>query len=258
MNGAEGILDYLLLHSPALIVAIPLLGAFLTPLFGKIHNKVRNSFVIFIVILTSFFSFLLVHDVLVNGNIHTYVFGGSSALTEGGFAIRILFQIDGLNAFIAIIATLLAIVGVIYSWSFMKEHTGLDKYYTLYLLMIAGVFGMILTGDMFNFFVFLEITSISSCALIAFYTNKGKSVDAGFKYIVISAVGALFVLFAVAILYGQYNALNIAVLASKIEFTFLDRIALVLLISGLAMKAGIVPMHMWLPDAYGRAPSSVI
>jgi len=168
-----------------------------------------------------------------------------------------LFQIDGLNAFIAIIATLLAIVGVIYSWSFMKEHTGLDKYYTLYLLMIAGVFGMILTGDMFNFFVFLEITSISSCALIAFYTNKGKSVDAGFKYIVISAVGALFVLFAVAILYGQYNALNIAVLASKIEFTFLDRIALVLLISGLAMKAGIVPMHMWLPDAYGRAPSSV-
>jgi len=83
MNGAEGILDYLLLHSPALIVAIPLLGAFLTPLFGKIHNKVRNSFVIFIVILTSFFSFLLVHDVLVNGNIHTYVFGGSSALTEG-------------------------------------------------------------------------------------------------------------------------------------------------------------------------------
>jgi multicomponent Na+:H+ antiporter subunit D len=257
MNGSEGILDYLLIHSPALIVAIPLLGAFLTPLFGKIHNRIRNSFVIIIVILTSFFAFLLAQDVLVNGNMHTYVFGGGSALTEGGFAIRILFQVDGLNAFIVIIAILLAIVGVIYSWSFMKEHTGLDKYYTLYLLMIAGVFGMVLTGDMFNFFVFLEITSIASCALIAFYTNKGKAVDAGFKYIVISATGALFILFAVAILYGQYNALNIAVLADKIQFTFLDRIALVLLISGLAMKAGIVPMHMWLPDAYGRAPSSV-
>jgi multicomponent Na+:H+ antiporter subunit D len=260
MNGFENILNDLLLHSPALVVAIPLLGAFLTPLFGKIHDTARNTFVVFIVFLTSFFAFLLIHDVLVNGNIHSYVFGGSSALTSGGFAVRILFQIDGLNAFMAIIATLFAIVGVIYSWSFMKEHTSLSKFYSLYLLMIAGIFGMVLTGDMFNFFVFLEITSIASCALIAFYTNKGKSVDAGFKYIVVSATGALFVLFAIAILYGQYNALNIAVLASKIQltqFTLLDKIAFVLLISGLAMKAGIVPMHMWLPDAYGRAPSSV-
>ena len=257
MNGFENILSDLLVHSPALIVAIPLLGAFLTPFFGKLHNTARNTFVVIIVLLTSFFSFLLVHDVMVNGNIHTYVFGGGSALTSGGFAVRILFQVDGLNAFMAIIATLFAIVGVIYSWSFMKEHTGLSKYYTLYLLMIAGIFGMVLTGDMFNFFVFLEITSIASCALIAFYTNKGKAVDAGFKYIVVSATGALFILFAIAILYGQYNALNIAVLASNIQFSFLDKIALVLLISGLAMKAGIVPMHMWLPDAYGRAPSSV-
>jgi multicomponent Na+:H+ antiporter subunit D len=160
----------------------------------------------------------------------------------------------------AIIACLLPLVAIIYSWAFMKEHTGLDKYYTLILLMIAGMMGMILTGDMFNFFVFIEITSISSCALIAFWTNKGKSVDAGFKYIVISAIGALFILFAVALLYGQYNALNIAVLAGQIgvpQLTFLDKIALALLIGALALKAGIVPMHMWLPDAYSRAPSSV-
>ena len=257
MNGFENLINDLLVHSPALVVAIPLLGAFLTPLFGKIHNKIRNSFVIIIILITSFFSFLLAHDVLVNGNFRSYVFGGGNAITDGGFAVRIVFQIDGLNALMAIIVTLLAIVGVIYSWSFMQGHTGLDKYYTLYLLMVAGIFGMVLTGDMFNFFVFLEITSISSCALIAFYTNKGKAVDAGFKYIVVSAIGALFVLFAIAILYGQYNALNIAIIADKIQFSFLDRIALVLLISGLAMKAGIVPMHMWLPDAYGRAPSSV-
>jgi len=252
------IIDELIFHSPALIVAIPLLGAFLTPLISKINDKLRNGFVIFIVLLTSAIVLLLANDIYsVYGKIHTYVFGGTQTITEGGFAIRILFEVDGLNIFMALIATILAIAGVIYSWAFMKENTGLDKYYTLYLLMIAGMFGMILTGDMFNFFVFLEISSIASCALIAFWTNKGKAVDAGFKYIVISATGALFILFAVAILYGQYNALNMAVLASKIQFSFLDKIALVLLISGLAMKAGIVPMHMWLPDAYGRAPSSV-
>ena len=177
----EQFIDSLIQHSPALIVAIPLIGAFLTPLIGKIHDKVRNIFCIFIVLFTSFIVFLLANDIYSQGSkIHTYVFGGTTALTEGGFAIRILFEVDGMNIFMAIIASILAIAAVIYSWAFMKENTGLDKYYTLVLLMIAGMFGMILTGDMFNFFVFLEITSIASCALIAFWTNKGKTVDAGF------------------------------------------------------------------------------
>ncbi len=250
------ILNTLLIHSPALIVAVPLLGAFLTPLIGKISDKLRNIFAIIWILITSFLVYLLASDVFSNG-VRTYVFGGSSATISNSFAVRILFEVDGLNAFMAIVASILAIAGIIYSWSFMKGNTGLDKYYTLILLMIAGMFGMILTGDMFNFFVFLEITSISSCALIAFWTNKGKSVDAGFKYIVISSIGALFILFAIGILYSQYNALNMAILANNITYGFLDKIALVLLIAGLAMKAGIVPMHMWLPDAYGKAPSSV-
>ena len=260
----EQLIQDIVTHSPALIIAIPLLGAFLTPLISRINDRVRNIFVILTVGLTGFIVFLLSYDVLINGNIHSYVFGGGRsviALPSGSsFAIRILFEVDGLNAFMIIIGAILAFVGVIYSYSFMKGNTGLDKYYTLILLMIAGMFGMMLTGDMFNFFVFLEITSISSCALIAFWTNKGKSIEAGFKYIVISTIGALFVLFALALLYGKYNALNMAVLANSIDIVnngFIDKTALVLLISGLAMKAGIVPMHMWLPDAYGRAPSSV-
>ena len=123
--------------------------------------------------------------------------------------------------------------------------------------MTAGMLGMVLTGDLFNFFVFIEITSIASAALIAFWTNKVKAVEAGFKYIFVSTIGALFILFALAILYGQYDALNIAKLADSIAFTYLDKIALILFISALAMKGGIVPMHMWLPDAYGRAPASI-
>jgi multicomponent Na+:H+ antiporter subunit D len=247
------IIDFLLQHSPALIVAIPLLGAFLTPLVGKINYKVRNIFVIIIILITTSIIFLLSMDVF-GGNIHTYIFGSQDLSLP---IVRILFEVDALSAFMAIIGSILLIVSVIYSWSFIKENTGLDKYYTLVLLLAAGMFGMMLTGDMFNFFVFLEITSIASCALIAFWTNKGKAIDAAFKYIIISSLAALFILFSIALLYGQYNALNIAVLGSSIQFTYLDKIALILLISALAMKAGIAPMHMWLPDAYGRAPSSV-
>ena len=248
------ILDFLVLHSPALVVAIPLLGAFLTVLVNKIGDRVRNIFVIIISALTSIFALLLTYDVFTNG-IRTYVFGGS--YNPGETMIRILFEIDGMNAFMLIIAAILPFVAIIYSWAFMKEQTGLDKYYTLILLMTAGMIGMMMTGDMFNFFVFLEITSIASAALIAFWTNKGNAVAAGFKYIVISAIGALFVLLAIALLYGQYDALNMAVLANNIQFGLLDKMALVLILAALTMKAGIVPMHMWLPDAYGRAPSSV-
>ncbi|MFE3845984.1 proton-conducting transporter membrane subunit [Thermoplasmatota archaeon] len=246
-------IDFLLQHSPALIVAIPLLGAFLTPLISKINNKVRNVFVILIILITTILVMLLASDVF-SGNIHTYVFGSQDLTVP---LVRILFEVDAMSAFMAIVGSILLLVSVIYSWSFIDENPGLDKYYTLVLLLAAGMFGMMLTGDMFNFFVFLEITSIASCALIAFWTNKGKAVEAAFKYIVISSLAALFILFSIALLYGQYNALNIAVLGSVIQFSYLDKIALVLLIAALAMKAGIVPMHMWLPDAYGRAPASV-
>jgi len=252
MNVAD-LIDLLLQHSPALIVAVPLLGAFITPLISRLNDKVRNIFVILTLGLTASLVFLLASDVF-TGNIHTYIFGSQDLALP---VVRILFEVDAMSAFMAIISVILSLVAVIYSWSFMKENTGLDKYYTLILLMTAGMLGMELTGDLFNFFVFLEITSISSAALVAFWTNKAKSVEAGFKYIVISTIGALFILFSVAMFYGQYNALNMAMIASAIQYTFLDKIALVLLIAALAMKAGVVPMHMWLPDAYGKAPSSV-
>ena len=252
-------IDFLSHHSPALIVAVPLLGAFLTPLIGKINDKLRNIFVIIITVITSILIIILLNEVT-NSGIITYVFGGDKTVIGSGasaYAIRILFEIDAMNALMALIAAILPLAAVIYSWGFMKEETGQDKYYTLILLMTTGMLGMILTGDLFNFFVFLEVTSIASCALIAFRIDKKLSVQAGFKYIVISSISALFVLFAIGIFYGQYNALNMAVVANNISYNLLDKIALVLLIGALGMKSGLAPMHMWIPDAYARSPASV-
>jgi multicomponent Na+:H+ antiporter subunit D len=239
--------------SPALIVAIPLTGAFFTPLVSRLGNKSRNIFVILVLTLNACLVFLLASDIWANG-IKTYIFGAKDLTYP---IVRILFEVDAMSILMAIIASILLLAAVIFSWAFMREDTGLDKYYTLILLLTAGMLGMVFTGDMFNFFVFLEITSIASCALIAFWTHKPESLEAGFKYIIISAIGALFVLFSVALLYGQYDALNIAKLSTLIDYDFLDKTALVLLIAALGMKAGIVPMHMWLPDSYGRAPSPI-
>ena len=115
------IIDFLLQHSPALIVAIPLLGEFLTPLISRINNKARNIFVILILGLTTSIVFLLANDVFA-GNIHTYVFGSQDLALP---IVRILFEVDAMSAFMAIIGSILALVAVIYSWAFIKENTGL-------------------------------------------------------------------------------------------------------------------------------------
>jgi multicomponent Na+:H+ antiporter subunit D len=186
--------------------------------------------------------------------------GGSTGVTlPSGYTmpVRIVLEVDGMSVFMAIISSVVAFLGAVYSWAFMDSHTGKDKYYTLLLILAAGMFGMEFTGDMFNFFVFLEITSIAACGLIGFRINRGESAEAAFKTMVLYTLGALLFLLAVGILYGKYDALNIALLASRIEVTRLDTVALGLFVGALALKAGAVPMHMWVPDAYAEAPAPI-
>jgi multicomponent Na+:H+ antiporter subunit D len=245
---------------PALIIGIPLLAGFATPLISKVHGKLRNIFVIGALGVTLFLVGLLAVHVFDSG-IFVYVMGGeSSGLTlPSGYKmpVRIVLEVDGMSVFMAIISSVVAFLGAVYSWAFIDEHTGKDKYYTLLLILAAGMFGMEFTGDMFNFFVFLEITSIAACGLIGFRINRGESAEAAFKTMVLYTLGALLFLFAVGILYGKYDALNIALLASRIEYTGLDKVALGLFVGALALKAGAVPMHMWVPDAYAEAPAPI-
>jgi len=116
---------------------------------------------------------------------------------------------------------------------------------------------MVSTGDLFNLFVFIEIASLAGASLVAIRIEGGKAVEAGMKYAVISTVGGLFFLVGVGLLFGQYGSLNMAQLATQIRLNRLDLVALAFLAVPMAMKCGAVPMHLWTPDAYSRAPSSV-
>lgn len=251
----------ILTHSPALVMALPLLAAFLTPVVGRFNRKILGWFISVILGLTLGITILMAIQILTNGSM-IYVFGGSDAgLTlPSGYTvpIRIIFHIDGMGIFMGLITAIVSFLAAIYSLSFMQKESGLEKYYALLLLLAAGMFGMEFTGDIFNFFVFLEIASISSVALIAFRsTFSGEPAEAGFKYMVVSSISALMVLFAVGLFYGQYDVLNMATIASVMQFTQLDKIALILLVTVLSMKAGSVPMHMWTPDAYSEAPAAI-
>ncbi|MBA7501015.1 Na(+)/H(+) antiporter subunit A [subsurface metagenome] len=248
-------------HIPILIVAIPLLAAFLVPLIGRINKKATGILTTLALIVSLILTIALAVKILTVGP-QVYVFGATSpslTLPSGlKFPIRIMFQIDAMSIFMGLIIAVVSFLGAVYSLGFMKQHSGLDKYYPLLLLLTVGMFGMVFTGDMFNFFVFLEISSIASVVLISFRgVDYGEPVEAGFKYMVVSTISALMVLFAVGIFYGQYGTLNLAATARVIKYSQLDKIALGLLIPVLAMKAGAVPMHMWVPDAYGEAPAPI-
>jgi multicomponent Na+:H+ antiporter subunit D len=255
------IADFIVTNAPALLVAIPLFAAFICPVMGKISTTVRNCWVMGMMLITAAIAFILAYRVFATGPV-LYVFGAAAAnlaipLDSGGIPIRIIFTVDAMSAFMDIICAIVGVSVLLYSLSSESRNSSLEGYYTLFFLMIAGVFGMVSTGDIFNFFVFLEILSLASAGMIAYRIDGGLAVEAALKYFILSTLGAIFVLFAIGIYYGQYNALNIAMIAQRMQFTMLDKIALVLLVAALAMKCGAVPLHFWTPDAYSMAPSSV-
>ena len=248
-------------HAPAMAVAVPLLAAFVCPLVGKYTATGRKAWVLLAAAATSALALFTAWRVYTLGT-WVYVFGATvPALSvppdSGGIPIRIIFEVDAMSALMQVIVAIVGFSVILYSLSADGKRSGLEAYYTLFLLLIASIVGMVSTGDLFNFFVFFEISGLASAGLIAYRVEAGRAVEAGLKYFVVSTLGGIFMLFVIAILYGQYNALNIAMLAERMQFTVLDKIALVLIIGALATKAGAVPMHFWTPDAYALAPSSV-
>jgi len=246
-------------HAPVLLIAVPLLGAFAAPLVGKLGRGARNTLIGLIVLIVAALAALLAVDIFgASGAPTVYELGGGTftfPLSGGQIPVRILFEVDGMGAFMCLITALIVLTGAIFSFSYWKERSGGNLFFSLFLLLTAGIFGMQLTGDMFNFFVFLEITSIAAAGLVGFRVWLKQSQEAGFKVMAMYTLSGLFVLLAIGLLYGQHGHLNMATLASSISGGLVDTIALGLLLTGLAMKAGAVPMHMWAPDAYGEAPA---
>jgi len=141
------------------------------------------------------------------------------------------------------------------------NNSSISKVYSLWLLAIAGLIGLVTTGDAFNLFVFLEISSLASVALVAMGAQKDKqALVAAYNYLILGAVGATFYVIGVGLLYGITGTLNLADLSSRIT-EINDNKALVagfgFMIVGIMVKAAVFPLHIWLPRAYAYAPSAV-
>ncbi|TFH35667.1 MAG: NADH:ubiquinone oxidoreductase [Dehalococcoidia bacterium] len=222
------------------------------------NARARDTFVIASLVALEFVVIVLARDVWAHG-IRVYTLGALSAsltIPETHMVpVRLILEVDGLGVLMALMSATVALAGAIYSIASIRPETGQDRFYTLLLLLTVGMMGIQLTGDLFNLFVFLEILSISGAALAAFRTRFVDAVEGGFKYLIVSTVAALLLLMAIALFYGQYNALNIAAISHAMQYTVLDKIALALLAAALLTKSGAVPSHWWVPDTYTPAPA---
>ncbi len=248
----------MVLHFIILIIVVPLLGAFILPLLNRFGKRARIFWLALILILTDIFSFFLYKLILEKG-VLVYALGAKfpSLTLPEGFPVRIVLLADALSGFLALIFLLIASLVLLYSWETLKEYSSLDKFYALYLLLIVGILGFLLSGDFFTLFVFYEINSIATAGLITFFRNKG-CFKASFHYLAVFAIGSLFLLFGIGLLYGQYGFLNMAIIAHNLQFSFLDKIALSLISSALLLKAGFFPFYFWKPEAYKASPVPVI
>jgi len=235
-----------------LFVVIPLAGAFIISIVGKRIKwlpDVAGSIATLAILILSFVGISLTK---------TY---GTLVYSVGSWKapIGIAMVLDGLSAFMLVTVNLVAFAIAIYSIQYMVRFTSKWKFYTLFLLMLGGMNGVIIAGDLFNLFVFLEIASVASYALVAFGTEKHE-LEAAFKYAVMSTVGSLFILMGIVLLYSYTSTLNMADIARVIAEKGAGNIILmvsVLFIMGFGLKAALVPFHAWLPDAHPSAPAPI-
>ncbi|MDZ7806471.1 MAG: proton-conducting transporter membrane subunit [Gracilimonas sp.] len=238
---------------PALIPVTYILFAVLIPLIGLWKREIVWQLSLLGTGIATFLSAWGFLHLIQTGETIRYYFGGWTP------PVGIEFVYDGLAAFIVLVINTIAFLVLIYSKEISKvEFPGKKMpYYTITMLMMLGFNGMVLTGDLFNLYVFLEISSLSSYALIAI--GEKRAPYASFRYLIIGTVGGSLYLLGVGFLYTVTGTLNIidmhAMLPQVIGHSSVIA-ALVLMVVGVGVKAALFPLHGWLPDSYTFASSS--
>ena len=170
------------------------------------------------------------------------------------------FEIDTLSIFMSGSIAVLGFLVAIYSISYMENESRLTEFYTLMTFMMAGMTGVVMAGDLFTLFVFWELMGLSSYVLVAFLKSKWGPIEAGFKYLVMSATAGAFLILSMAIIYGMTGTLNFAAIADSLRGAAASPWIMALfstLVVGFGVKSAIVPLHTWLPDAHPEAPSPI-
>lgn len=243
-------------HFPIYAIMVLFLGAFLIVVFGG-NRTARNILALLSITASLAFILALVKPVMWNGEIIAYWMGGH--VPAGGYAIGIALEVDALSLFFALLVSVAVFVSGVYSIQYMRHDDNEREYYTLFLILGGGVMGLVLSGDLFNMFIMVEILTFAAVALTAFRNTAKGALEAAFKYLVVGSIGSTCILVGTSMLYAQAHTLNLAQLAQVIpgNLNTATKVAFALLFVGFGTKAFIVPFHPLAADAHGAAPASI-
>ncbi|MBA3061744.1 MAG: hypothetical protein FP833_02080, partial [Atribacteria sp.] len=229
---------------PLLTVIIPFFLAlvvvsFVRSRFNRAQQLRLILVIIFIVAIAMAYSLgLILFEILKGNTIHSALW-----LQMVSFGLRL--QVNGLSIIIAIVSLLLWLAVSIYSISYIK--TDLVRYYSLLLIVLGAVQGTVLAKDLISFYVFFEMTTVATYFLIIHKKNN-DAFQAGYKYILMTLIGAFLILLSIILVYVDTGSYEVIVVTKSGGF-----IAPVLFLLGCFIKAGVVPLHTWLPDAHPAA-----
>ena len=242
---------------PILAIMTLFMGAFLNSLLGRRNAKVRNVIVFVSMATALLLMALLVKPVFFDGQIVTYWMGGWEP--EAGWAYGIGLEVDALSLFFGLIVTIAVMVSGVYSLTYMAHDDSQVNFYTLFLMLAGSVLGLVLSGDLFNIFVMVEIMTFTAVALTAFRNNTDGALEGAFKYLVVGSLGSMSILVGTILIYANLHTLNLAQIA---DLAIHQRnpvmvAAFGFLFVGFCTKAFMFPFQPLAADAHAVAPASI-
>ena len=242
-------------HFPILIVIVPMIAALFIPLLCCLSVRLSRFLVLVSLTLDVYIAARLLELALSVGETRYHLAGW-----QPPWGIEIV--IDPLSGMMGTLITIVALLVAFYSSPYLTNKTSVMHqgiFYSLYLLLVTGLLGIVITGDLFNLYVFLEISSIAAYALLSLGGSRAKV--ATFRYLIVGTIAGSFYLLGVGYLYAITGTLNMTDLATRIN-TVIDSPVLVVsvafIVIGLAIKSALFPLHAWLPDAYTYATGPVV
>ena len=243
-------------HGPAFLIAVPLIMAAVTAIIPNRKLSWVTTTLLTAVLLIA--ATALAQYELANG-IPIYAMGG----WEPPYGISLVF--DSLSAPLLVLIAAIALLTMVYAMPATMAEVEPKKqapYYAAFLLCMAGLMGMVVSGDAFNVFVFLEVSSISTYVLVAMGASRDRrALVSAYNYLILGSIGATFFVIGIGFLYMETGTLNMADMARILsESDGGSRVAMIaygFIIVGLGLKLAMFPLHTWLPGAYAYAPTQV-